>query len=66
MTWTVSFRMKNKPDLFQQNLYFKLNLNLEPTGIRLRGGGAGEENGQKGGIDTNIFLTGLPEKNETL
>ena len=46
MTWTVSFRMKNKPDLFQQNLYFKLNLNLEPTGIRLRGGGAGEENGQ--------------------
>ena len=39
MTWTVSFRMKNKPDLFQQNLYFKLNLNLEPTGIRLRGGG---------------------------
>ena len=31
--------MKNKPDLFQQNLYFKLNLNLEPTEIRLRGGG---------------------------
>ena len=47
MTWTVSFRMKNKPDLFQQNLYFKLNLNLEPTGIRLRGGGQERKMGRK-------------------